>query len=220
MVGIRNAKGYAVDESVRLPKGALMSNFKLSNTTIEGLVIIEPKVHHDNRGYFLESYNERSFEEIGLHAHFVQDNESLSARGVLRGLHFQINHPQGKLVRVSHGSVFDVAVDMRPQSKSYGRWFGIELSSENKKQLFIPEGFAHGFLTLSNTAVVCYKTTDYYWPGDEGADPTLSIKWPINYGLINCNNQDSKTCCRESELIISEKDQHWPLWRCKTVVFI
>lgn len=194
-----------------------MCNFKLSKTTIEDLLVLEPKVYHDGRGYFFESYNQQSFEMLGLHAHFVQDNESLSVRGVLRGLHFQVEHPQGKLVRVSHGSVFDVAVDMRPQSKSYGRWFGIELSSENKKQLFIPEGFAHGFLTLSDTAIVCYKTTEYYSPNDEGgiywADPTLSIKWPILNDIKSSNICCTTQGCYESELIINEKDQHWPLWK-------
>lgn len=194
-----------------------MCNFKLSKTTIEDLLILEPKVYYDYRGYFFESYNQQSLETLGLHAHFVQDNESLSVRGVLRGLHFQIEHPQGKLVRVSHGSVFDVAVDIRHNSKSFGHWFGIELSSENKKQLFIPKGFAHGFLTLSDTAVVCYKATGYYAPSDEGgiywADPALSIKWPIFYDIKGTDNLCSAQHCYESELIISEKDRNWPLWK-------
>lgn len=193
-----------------------MSNLKCSNTTIEGLLILEPKVYYDNRGYFFESYNFHSLQAFGLHANFVQDNESFSVRGVLRGLHFQIEHPQGKLVRVLCGSIYDVAVDMRPQSESYGSWFGIELSSDNKKQLFIPEGFAHGFLTLSDTTVVCYKTTEYYFPRDEGgihwADPTLSIEWPIVDDTKRNDNHFPTQCCKKSELIISEKDQHWPLW--------
>ena len=135
---------------------------------IQGLCVIEPAVHGDNRGYFMETYNQRDMEEAGLNMEFVQDNQSCSVKGVLRGLHFQKEFPQGKLVRVIKGSVFDVAVDLRGDSETYGKWFGIELTEENKKQFYIPQGFAHGFLVLSDIAEFCYKCTDFYHPGDEG----------------------------------------------------
>ena len=135
---------------------------------IEGLCVIEPAVHGDARGYFMETYNLRDMEEAGLTMNFVQDNQSCSVKGVLRGLHFQKEYPQGKLVRVIRGSVYDVAVDLRSGSKTYGKWFGIELTEENKKQFYIPKGFAHGFLVLSDVAEFCYKCTDFYRPGDEG----------------------------------------------------
>ena len=146
---------------------------------IEGLYVITPAVHGDARGYFMETYNRRDMEEAGLNMEFVQDNQSMSIKGVLRGLHYQINHPQGKLVRVIKGRVYDVAVDMRKGSATYGKWYGIELSEENKKQFYISEGFAHGFLVLSDTAEFCYKVTDFYHPGDEGGiawnDPGIGI---------------------------------------------
>ena len=149
---------------------------------IEGLCVIEPEIHLDARGYFTESYNQKDMQEAGLNVNFVQDNQSGSVKGVLRGLHYQKEHPQGKLVRVIRGRVYDVAVDIRRGSVTYGKWFGIELSEENRKQLYIPEGFAHGFLVLSENAEFCYKCTDFYYPGDEGGiawnDPTLGIKWP------------------------------------------
>lgn len=164
---------------------------------IEGLCIIEPAVHGDARGFFMETYNQRDMEDAGLDMVFVQDNQSSSVKGVLRGLHFQKEHPQGKLVRVIKGNVFDVVVDLRTDSHTYGKWFGIELSEENKKQFYIPEGFAHGFLVLSDVAEFCYKCTDFYHPNDEGGiawnDPTLGIEWPK----------------LEVEYLLSEKDQHW-----------
>ena len=165
---------------------------------IEGLCIIEPTVHGDNRGYFMETYNQNDFKEAGLNMVFVQDNQSCSTKGVLRGLHFQKEFPQGKLVRVVKGSVFDVAVDLRSNSETYGKWFGVELTEENKKQFYIPEGFAHGFLVLSDEAEFAYKCTDFYHPNDEGGlkwdDPDIGVDWPLPEGV---------------ELTISEKDQKW-----------
>lgn len=150
---------------------------------IEGLCVIEPAVHGDSRGYFMETYNQNDMHENGLDMVFVQDNQSMSTKGVLRGLHYQKKYPQGKLVRVIKGSVFDVAVDLRKDSKTFGKWFGIELTEENKKQFYIPEGFAHGFLVLSDVAEFCYKVTDFYHPGDEGGlmwnDPKIGIEWPL-----------------------------------------
>lgn len=173
---------------------------KISVTTleIEGLYVIEPAVYEDERGYFMESYNLNDFKEAGLDMVFVQDNQSKSSKGVLRGLHFQKKYPQGKLVRVISGEVFDVAVDLRKDSKTFGKWCGIHLSAENKKQFYIPEGFAHGFLVLSDTAEFAYKCTDFYHPNDEGgliwSDPAIDIEWPIE---------------KDMQLIISEKDQQW-----------
>ena len=165
---------------------------------IEGLCVIEPKVFGDSRGYFVETYNKQDMVAEGLDMEFVQDNQSQSTKGVLRGLHFQKQYPQGKLVRVTKGCVFDVAVDLRTGSKTYGKWFGVELSEDNFKQFYIPEGFAHGFLVLSDEAEFAYKCTDFYHPGDEGGmawnDPEIGVEWPIEEGM---------------ELIISEKDQKW-----------
>lgn len=175
-----------------------MGKIKVTSCEIEGLYIIEPKVFEDDRGYFMETYHQKEMEEAGICATFVQDNQSMSTKGVLRGLHFQKQYPQGKLVRVVRGSVFDVAVDLRKSSKTYGKWFGVELSAENKKQFYIPEGFAHGFLVLSDEAEFCYKCTDFYHGNDEGGiawnDEIIGIKWPIT---------------EEMELIISEKDKGW-----------
>ena len=165
---------------------------------IEGLKIITPAVFGDERGYFTETYNQKDYEDAGIDMEFVQDNQSGSKRGVLRGLHFQINYPQDKLVRVINGEVFDVAVDLRKGSPTYGQWHGVILSAENKKQFFIPKNFAHGFLVLSEFAEFAYKCTDFYHPNDEGGlfwkDPEIGIDWPIPEGM---------------ELTISEKDQHW-----------
>ena len=176
-----------------------MGQIKVTKCNIEGLCVIEPKVFPDSRGYFMETYNQKDMEEAGLNMVFVQDNQSMSTKGVLRGLHRQINYPQGKLVRVVRGSVFDVAVDLREGSKTYGQWYGTELSAENKKQFYIPEGFAHGFLVLSDEAEFCYKVTDFYHPGDELGimwnDPDIGIEWPIPEGM---------------EIKLSEKDQNWP----------
>lgn len=175
-----------------------MSKFKLIETDIDDLYIIEPTVFGDDRGYFMETYNARDFKEIGLNLNFVQDNESCSKKGVLRGLHFQYEHPQGKLVRVIKGEVFDVAVDLRKNSKTYGKWYGVILSEENKRQFYVPEGFAHGFLVLSDMAVFTYKCTDFYHPEDEGGilwnDPDININWPLD---------------RVEEVILSEKDKKW-----------
>ncbi|WP_153147551.1 dTDP-4-dehydrorhamnose 3,5-epimerase [Dechloromonas sp. H13] len=157
---------------------------KVTPTAIPDVLLIEPKVFGDDRGFFFESFNQKVFEEAtGLQATFVQDNHSKSSRNVLRGLHYQIKRPQGKLLRVVQGEVFDVAVDIRKDSKTYGQWVGQILSAENKKQLWIPPGFAHGFLTLSETAEFLYKTTDYYAPEHERCiawdDPKIGIKWPL-----------------------------------------
>ena len=175
-----------------------MGKITVTPCDIEGLYVIEPTVFKDERGYFVETYNQNDPKEAGLDMVFVQDNQSMSTRGVLRGLHFQKQFPQGKLVRVVRGKVFDVAVDLRSDSKTYGKWFGVELSAENMKQFYIPEGFAHGFLVLSDEAEFCYKCTDFYHPGDEGGlawnDPEIGVEWPLEEGV---------------DLIISEKDQKW-----------
>ncbi|SHK24049.1 dTDP-4-dehydrorhamnose 3,5-epimerase [Tepidibacter formicigenes] len=161
-----------------------MGNFKFIETSIKDLYIIEPKVFGDNRGYFMESYNKKDFHEAGLTMDFVQDNESKSKKGVLRGLHFQTKHTQGKLVRVTKGKVFDVAVDLRKGSPTYGKWEGVILTEENKRQFYVPEGFAHGFLVLSDEAVFNYKCTDYYAPEyDAGVlwnDSDIGIDWPLD----------------------------------------
>ena len=162
--------------------------FTFTETPLKGLYIIEPKVFGDMRGLFFESYNQNDFSSAGLDASFVQDNESHSIKGVLRGLHFQIKNPQGKLVRVATGTVFDVAVDIREESDTFGQWFGLILSDENKKQLYIPQGFAHGFLTLSEKAVFMYKCTDFYHPNDQGSiiwnDKDINIDWPTGIDVI------------------------------------
>ena len=159
-----------------------MGQITVSKCPIEGLYIIEPTVHGDNRGYFMETYNRKDMEEAGLNMVFVQDNQSMSTKGVLRGLHTQKKYPQGKLVRVIRGRVFDVAVDVRPGSETYGKWYGVELTEENKKQFYISEGFAHGFLVLSDVAEFCYKVTDFYHPEDEMGiawnDPDIAVAWP------------------------------------------
>ncbi len=156
--------------------------FKFTKTKIPGVIVIQPRVFGDNRGYFIETYKKTEFEEAGIYRIFVQDNESSSTKGVLRGLHFQKSHTQGKLVRVTQGEVFDVAVDVRPGSTTYGQWVGEILSSEKKNMIYIPEGFAHGFLVLSDLAVFAYKCTDIYDPASEGGipwdDKTLAIEWP------------------------------------------
>ena len=159
--------------------------YQVTPTPIAGVLILEPKVFGDARGFFFESFNARDFEQAtGVQRHFVQDNHSKSAKGVLRGMHYQVQNPQGKLVRVTQGAVFDVAVDIRPGSKTFGQWFGLELSAENKKQLWIPEGLAHGFLVTSESAEFLYKTTDYYSPEHERSllwnDPSVGIDWPLH----------------------------------------
>lgn len=167
---------------------------------IEGLCVITPTVHGDNRGYFMETYNENDMKEAGIDIKFVQDNQSASTKGVLRGLHRQINYPQSKLVRVIKGSVFDVAVDMRENSPTYLKWYGIELTEENKKQFLIPKGFAHGFLVLSDYAEFCYKVDDFFHPNDESGiaynDPTIGVQWPVTDDMA---------------LNLSEKDKNWKM---------
>ena len=168
-------------------------NYDVNN--IEGLCVITPKVHGDSRGYFMESYNANDMKEAGFDINFVQDNQSSSVKGVLRGLHYQIKYPQTKLVRVIRGRVFDVAVDLRKNSKTFGKYYGLELSEENRRQILIPRGFAHGFLV----AEFCYKCDDFYHPNDEGgilySDPDINITWPEV----------------DAELILSDKDKKLPL---------
>ena len=174
-----------------------MGQFQFTKTGIEGLVVVEPKVFGDNRGYFMETYNYNDFKAAGLDMVFVQDNQSKSKKGVLRGLHFQKKNPQGKLVRVVSGEVYDVAVDLRKGSDTYGKWYGVLLSAENKKQFYVPDGFAHGFVVMSETAEFVYKCTRFYDPSDEGGlmwnDPEIGIDWPVP---------------ENAELLLSEKDQH------------
>lgn len=173
-----------------------MGQFNFIKCDIEGLCIIEPNCIGDHRGYFMETYNSEDFKAAGFGQVFVQDNQSSSKKGVLRGLHYQKTHPQGKLVRALKGEIFDVAVDLRPGSKTYGKWHGVILSEENKRQFYIPVGFAHGFLVVSDMAEFAYKCTDFYHPEDEGGvmwnDPDLNISWPI---------QDNM------EIILSDKDK-------------
>lgn len=181
---------------------------------IEGLCVITPAVHGDSRGYFMETYSQRDMEEAGIHINFVQDNQSMSVKGVLRGLHFQKNYPQTKLVRVIKGSVFDVAVDLRKDSTTFGKWYGIELTEENKKQFLIPRGFAHGFLVLSDTAEFCYKCDDFYHANDEGGlawnDPTIGIHWPEVIGTYQGNaSAEGYTLTDGTPLNLSPKDQNW-----------
>lgn len=176
-----------------------MGQFTFTETKIKGVYVIEPKVFGDNRGYFMETYNYEDFKKEGLDMVFVQDNQSKSKKGVLRGLHYQNPNPQGKLVRVISGEVFDVAVDLRKNSATYGQWEGIRLSAENKKQFYVPEGFAHGFLVLSEEAEFVYKCTEFYHPENEGSiawnDPSIGINWPIE----NIKN-----------ILLSSKDQNAP----------
>jgi len=172
-----------------------MGQFNFINTEIEGLMIIEPKVFGDHRGYFMETYNEKDFKEVGLGMTFVQDNQSKSRKGVLRGLHFQTKHQQGKLVRALSGEVFDVAVDLRKNSSTYKKWHGVILSEENRKQFYVPEGFAHGFVVLSAEAEFAYKCTDFYYPEFEGGilwnDSEIGINWPLEgIGELLLSNKD------------------------------
>jgi len=179
-----------------------MGKYEKQETGIEGLYVIKPTVFEDNRGFFMETYTKKDFEEMGISNEFVQDNHSKSSKGVLRGLHFQKEFPQAKLVRVIKGAVYDVAVDLRKDSKTYGKYYGVTLSEENKLQFFIPRGFAHGFLVLSDEAEFVYKCDDFYHPGDEGGliwnDEKIAIEWPLEQiGGIN-------------NIIQSEKDKVWP----------
>lgn len=190
-----------------------MGQIKVTKCPIEGLYIIEPAVHGDSRGYFMETYNQNDMHEAGLDMVFVQDNQSMSTKGVLRGLHFQKQYPQGKLVRVIKGKVFDVAVDLRRNSHTYGKWYGVELTEENKKQFYISEGFAHGFLVLSDVAEFCYKVTDFYHPGDEGGlawnDPEIGIEWGICGNYQGTASGEGYALPDGTALNLSDKDQKW-----------
>ena len=181
---------------------------------IEGLCIITPAVHGDSRGYFMETYNAADMKEAGLDIPFVQDNQSMSTKGVLRGLHFQISYPQTKLVRAIKGEVFDVAVDLRPGSPTYGKYHGVLLSEENKRQFLIPRGFAHGFLVLSDTAEFCYKCDDFYHPNDEGGlawnDPGIGVVWPKLEGEYNGTASGDGYTVDGVPLNLSDKDRKWP----------
>ena len=189
-----------------------MGQITVTKCPIEGLFIIEHTVHGDDRGYFMETYNQRDMLEAGLDMVFVQDNQSMSTKGVLRGLHTQKEHPQGKLVRVIKGKVFDVAVDVRPGSATFGQWYGIELSEENKKQFYVSPGFAHGFLVLSDVAEFCYKVTDFYHPNDEVGyawnDPAIGIQWPEVVGEYKGTASAEGYCLSDgTPLKLSAKDQ-------------
>lgn len=191
-----------------------MGQIKVTKCPIEGLYIIEPAVHGDNRGYFMETYNQNDMHEAGLDMVFVQDNQSMSVKGVLRGLHYQKEHPQGKLVRTIKGRVFDVAVDIRSGSDTYGKWYGVELTEENKKQFYISEGFAHGFLVLSDTAEFCYKCTDFYHSEDEGGlawnDPEIGIEWPEVVGEYQGSaSAEGYSLSDGTKISLSDKDQKW-----------
>lgn len=172
-------------------------NFTFTPTSIEGVTIVDVKSYGDARGYFMETYKRPDFVAGGIDVDFVQDNQSASTQGVLRGLHFQIEHPQSKLVRVVEGEVFDVCVDLRPGSATFGKWEGVTLSAENHRQFFIPQGFAHGFYVLSPTVVFCYKCDDVYHPNDEGGlmwnDPSIGVEWPLVEGVeLNLSDKDTK----------------------------
>ena len=190
-----------------------MSQIKVEHDVggIKGLSVITPRVQGDSRGYFMETYNYNDMRENNIAVTFVQDNQSKSSKGVLRGLHFQINHPQAKLVRVIKGAVYDVAVDLREDSDTFGKWYGVELSESNKKQFFIPQGFAHGFLVLSEEAEFCYKVTDFWHPNDEGGlmwnDIDLGISWPLD---------------EVGEILLSDKDKNHPSFKnyCKKLIFM
>ena len=191
-----------------------MGQIKVTKAPIEGLYVIEPSVHGDARGYFMETYNQKDMHEAGLDMVFVQDNQSMSTKGVLRGLHFQKQYPQGKLVRVINGSVYDVAVDLREGSPTYGQYYGVELTEENKKQFYISEGFAHGFLVLSDVAEFCYKVTDFWHPGDESGlawnDPEINIQWPQLRGTYpGSASAEGYTLEDGTPLNLSDKDQKW-----------
>ena len=180
-------------------------NFTFYVTSIGGVKVVDVKLYGDARGGFMETYREENFVAGGIDASFVQDNQSSSVQGVLRGLHFQIEHPQAKLVRVISGTVFDVAVDLREGSPTWGQWEGVVLSAENRRQFFVPRGFAHGFLVLSETAEFCYKCDDIYHPGDEGGimwnDPELGIEWPAFLGEKTLD---------PAKVILSDKDKIHP----------
>lgn len=175
-----------------------MGQISVETCEIEGLKVITPQVFEDSRGFFMETYHKQQFIDAGIDVEFVQDNQSASTKNVLRGLHFQKEFPQDKLVRAIKGAVYDVAVDLRPGSRTFGKWFGVELSEQNKKQFFIPKGFAHGFYVLTDYAEFAYKCTDFYHPNDEGGiafdDPDIGVEWPFE---------------KKEDLILSDKDTKW-----------
>jgi len=181
-----------------------MGKFRRTDTPIEGLFLVEPTVFGDSRGFFMETYSLRDFQDLGIAASFVQDNHSRSNRGVLRGLHFQTRHPQGKLIRVIAGRVWDVAVDLRVESPTFGNWYGVELSAENKLQMYVPPRFAHGFLTMEDGSEFLYRCTDYYHPEDEGGilwnDPDIGILWPLEAFHLT-----------GEQFMMSDKDRKLPL---------
>ncbi len=185
-----------------------MGNFKFEEQKSKGLYVVEPRVFGDERGYFVETYHQEDFLEGGIKENFVQHNQSMSRKNVLRGLHFQTKHPQGKLVRALKGEIFDVAVDLRGGSPTYGEWYGIVLSDENKKMLYVPPGFAHGYLVLSEEAVFSYLCTDFYHPEEEGGimwnDPSIGVKWPMEKGI---------------QPILSEKDKKYPSFEDNRITF-
>ena len=192
-----------------------MGKINVTACPFEGVYIIEPAVIEDSRGYFMETYNLQDLLEYGLDMVFVQDNESRSVKGVVRGLHFQKKYPQGKLIRVTRGRIFDVIVDLRPGSPTYGKWHGMELSEENKKQIYIPIGFAHGFLVLSDTAELAYKCSERYHPGYEGGlawnDPAIGIVWPEVVGDYPGSSDPTGYTMRDgTPLIFSQRDLSWP----------
>ncbi len=185
-----------------------MGNFKFEEQRIKGLYVVEPRVFGDERGYFVETYHQEDFLAGGIKENFVQHNQSMSRKNVLRGLHFQTKHPQGKLVRALKGEIFDVAVDLRGSSPTYGEWYGITLSDENKKMLYVPPGFAHGYLVLSEEAVFSYLCTDFYHPEEEGGlmwnDPSIGVEWPMEKGV---------------QPILSEKDKIYPSFEASKISF-
>ena len=190
-----------------------MAKFEFIKNEIEGLVVVKPTVFGDDRGFFMETYHKDEFAAAGIDREFVQDNHSKSSKGVLRGLHFQTENTQGKLVRVIKGEVFDVAVDCRPNSKTFGQWYGVTLSDENKMQFYVPEGFAHGFLVLSDTAEFCYKCDDFYHANDEGGlawnDPEIGIEWPKVEGMYQGTASAEGYSVDGVALNLSDKDQKW-----------
>ena len=188
-----------------------MGKIQVTKCHIKGLCVIEPLVHKDDRGLFFESFNQRDLLEAGISYNFVQENQSTSQRGVIRGLHFQKQFPQAKLGRALRGRIFDVAVDLRADSETFGQWYGVELSEENHRMFLVPEGFAHGLLSLTDDAIFCYKCSDYYHPGDEGGvawnDPTIGVVWPE---VVIHADGSAPTLSDGAPLIFSQKDQQWP----------
>jgi dTDP-4-dehydrorhamnose 3,5-epimerase len=192
---------------------------EITQTSIPEVIVLTPKVYSDNRGYFLETYQQKRYAELGIHQPFVQDNQSFSVKNTLRGLHFQLHYPQGKLVRVTQGAVFDVAVDIRLNSPTFGKWHGEILSAENKRQMYIPENFAHGFCVLSESAEFLYKCTDFYVPGDEAGliwnDPQIDIHWPIGEPILSTKDaelpqlEDSLSLLPSSKHLTQAKIPSW-----------